>query len=89
MVIKPKKENYPDLVSFAHAMALYFEEIRYQALLDIRQIDSASNRGLRGARIIPKPLPTRETERERISIHEKAQNNPLLREILRKMTIKY
>lgn len=86
---KPKRENYPDLVSFAHAMAMYYEWVRHSALEDIRAIDKTDNRRYRGSRIIPKPLPTRETERERISIHEKAQSNPILRDILRKMTLKY
>lgn len=87
--VKPERIAGESLVDFAHRMAMYYEEVRYNALLDIRSIDSANGRSSRGSRIIPKPIPTRETERERISIHEKAQSNPLLREILRKMSLKY
>jgi len=87
--IKPIRQENESLVDFAHRMALYYEEVRYGALQDIRAIDKANARSLSSSRIVPKPICTRETERERISVHEKAQSNPLLREILRKMVIKW
>jgi len=89
MITKPVRIAGESLVDFAHRMAMYYEEVRNGALRDIRAIDKTNNASLRGSRIIPKPIPTRETERERISLHEKAQSNPLLREILRKMVIKW
>jgi hypothetical protein len=83
---KPIRGDYSSLVDFAHDMAVYYEEVRFCALRDIRKIDGAARKS--GA-ITSNKIVTRETERERISAHEKAQNNPLLRDILKKMEIKW
>lgn len=89
MITKPTREQFDSLVEYAAAMHKYFEEMRYGALADIRAIDRADNSRRSASRCIAKPIPTRETEGERISIHEKAQSNPILRNLLKNMEIKW
>lgn len=83
MLAKPVRRSEEFIVDFAVRMAEYFEAVKIQALVDIRQIDRAKRSGM-----ITKPIVSRETERARISVHEKAQNNPLLRELLRKVELR-
>lgn len=83
MIAKPTRYSDESIVDFAVRMAEYFEAVKIQALTDIRQIDR-TKRGI----CVSKPIVSRETEKERISVHEKAQNNPLLRELLRKVELR-
>lgn len=82
MIAKPIRRVDESLVDFAYRMHQYFDAVTKAAITDIRQIDR-----IRAPKMVSKAIATRETERERISVHEKAQNNPLLRELLRKMQI--
>lgn len=80
---KPVRGAGEAYTTYMYRVSLWKLAIREQALLQIRAIDSANARKGKGA--IAKPIATRETERERISLFDKAECNPLLASMLRRM----
>lgn len=78
-LVKPTRDSFISVIAYADAMTTYLRLSKIEALKDMRAIDSAN----KAPKMFYKPLVSRETERERISMHEKAQSNPLLRAMLR------
>jgi hypothetical protein len=83
MIDKPVRKAGEPYTAFMYRVHLYKVQCRESALAQIRAIDKANARSNKGA--IAKPIATRETERERISLFDKAERNPLLASMLRRM----
>lgn len=85
MIEKPIRADGEPYTAFMYRVHLYKVECREAALIQIRAIDKVNAKARAGATLRANPIATRETERERITLFDKAQRNPLLASILRKM----